>query len=119
MNKHYKQYVYILLLSMLVSGRAQTIQDISRMKSEYEQAQALQYRLGGSSNQEVTLDPMTGMPRQISLIPYKSKLIDDEIGYLRLRAFNENSSDQLKDEIYKLEKNKKLLKTKICCIKIE
>ena len=25
-----------------------------------------------------------------------SKLIDDEIGYLRLRSFNENSSDQLK-----------------------
>ncbi len=38
-----------------------------------------------------------------------SKLIDDEIGYLRLRAFNENSSNQLKKEISKLEKNKKLV----------
>ena len=35
-----------------------------------------------------------------------SKLIDNEIGYLRLRAFNENSSNQLKNEILKLEKNK-------------
>ncbi len=34
-----------------------------------------------------------------------SKLINEEIGYLRLRAFNENSSDQLKKEIVKLEKN--------------
>ena len=34
-----------------------------------------------------------------------SKLINQEIGYLRLRAFNENSSDQLKKEIKKLEKN--------------
>ena len=38
-----------------------------------------------------------------------SKLIDNEIGYLRLRAFNENSSNQLKGEISKLEKNNKLV----------
>ena len=38
-----------------------------------------------------------------------SKLIDQEIGYLRLRAFNENSGNQLKKEISKLEKNKKLV----------
>ena len=38
-----------------------------------------------------------------------SKLIDNEIGYLRLRAFNENSSVQLKNEISKLEKNKELV----------
>ena len=38
-----------------------------------------------------------------------SKLIDNEIGYLRLRAFNENSSNQLKNEISKLEKNKELV----------
>jgi len=38
-----------------------------------------------------------------------SKLIDNEIGYLRLRAFNENSDTQLKKEITKLEKNKKLV----------
>ena len=38
-----------------------------------------------------------------------SKLIDNEVGYLRLRAFNENSSDQLKNEISKLEKNKELV----------
>jgi len=37
-----------------------------------------------------------------------SELIDDEVGYLRLRAFNENSSEQLVKEISKLEKNKKL-----------
>ncbi len=37
-----------------------------------------------------------------------SKLVDDKVGYLRLRAFNENSSNQLKKEISKIEKNKKL-----------
>ena len=34
---------------------------------------------------------------------------NDKVGYLRLRAFNENSSEQLKKEISKIEKNKKLI----------
>ena len=38
-----------------------------------------------------------------------AELKENEIGYLRLRAFNENSSNQLKKEISKLEKNKKLV----------
>ena len=38
-----------------------------------------------------------------------SKLVDNKVGYLRLRAFNENSSDQLKKEISKIEKNKKIV----------
>jgi len=38
-----------------------------------------------------------------------SKTIGKDIGYLRLRAFNENSDIQLKKEIANLEKNKKLL----------
>jgi len=38
-----------------------------------------------------------------------AKQIDDKVGYLRLRAFNENSSNQLKKEISKIEKNKKMV----------
>ena len=38
-----------------------------------------------------------------------SKVVDNKVGYLRLRAFNENSSVQLKKEISKIEKNKKLV----------
>jgi len=38
-----------------------------------------------------------------------SKLIDNKVGYLRLRAFNKNSDDQLKKEILKIEKNKKIV----------
>ena len=37
-----------------------------------------------------------------------AELIEKNIGYLRLRSFNENSGHQLKQEIVKLEKNKKL-----------
>ena len=38
-----------------------------------------------------------------------SKVVDNKVGYLRLRALNENSSNQLKKEISKIEKNKKLV----------
>jgi carboxyl-terminal processing protease len=38
-----------------------------------------------------------------------SKQVNDKVGYLRLRAFNENSSNQLKEEIRKIEKNKELV----------
>jgi carboxyl-terminal processing protease len=38
-----------------------------------------------------------------------AKQIDNKVGYLRLRAFNENSSEQLKKEISKIEKNKKMV----------
>ncbi len=38
-----------------------------------------------------------------------SRVVEDKVGYLRLRAFNENSSNQLKKEIKKIKKNKKVL----------
>jgi len=38
-----------------------------------------------------------------------SKVVDNKVGYLRLRAFNKNSSNQLKKEISKIEKNKKMV----------
>ena len=38
----------------------------------------------------------------------KSELIDNNIGYIRLTSFNENSSDQIKEKVEKLNKNKNL-----------
>jgi carboxyl-terminal processing protease len=38
----------------------------------------------------------------------KSELIDNNIGYIRLTSFNENSSEQIKDKISKLNKYKDL-----------
>jgi carboxyl-terminal processing protease len=38
----------------------------------------------------------------------KSKLIDNNIGYIRLTSFNENSSEQIKEKINELNKNKDL-----------
>jgi len=38
----------------------------------------------------------------------KSELIDNNIGYIRLTSFNQNSSEQIKEKINKLNKNKDL-----------
>ena len=38
----------------------------------------------------------------------KSKLIKNNIGYIRLTSFNQNSSEQIKEKILKLNKNKNL-----------
>ena len=44
----------------------------------------------------------------IKIESVKSKYIDENIGYLRLTAFNENSSDQVKKKIKEFNKNKDL-----------
>jgi len=44
----------------------------------------------------------------IEIKSVKADLLDKNIGYLRLTSFNENSAQQIENEIKKLEKNKKL-----------
>jgi carboxyl-terminal processing protease len=44
----------------------------------------------------------------IQIQSVKSELIDNNIGYIRLTSFNENSSEQIKKKINKLNKNKDL-----------
>jgi carboxyl-terminal processing protease len=44
----------------------------------------------------------------IEIQSVKSELLEKNIGYIRLTSFNENSSQQIKNEIQKLKKNKDL-----------
>ena len=44
----------------------------------------------------------------IKIESVKSRIIDDKIGYLRLTSFNENSSEQVKNKIKEIKKNKKI-----------
>jgi len=44
----------------------------------------------------------------IKIESVKSKIIDDKTGYLRLTSFNENSSEQIKNKIKEIEKDKKI-----------
>ena len=48
--------------------------------------------------------------REISQVQsVKSELIDNNIGYIRLTSFNENSSEQINEKVKKLNKNKNLI----------
>ena len=42
----------------------------------------------------------------IKIQSVRSEILDDKVGYLRLNAFNENSSDQIKNKIREIKKNK-------------
>jgi len=44
----------------------------------------------------------------IEIQSVKSELLEENIGYIRLTSFNENSSDQIEKQIKKLKKNKNL-----------
>jgi carboxyl-terminal processing protease len=44
----------------------------------------------------------------IEIKSVKSKILDDKIGYLRLTSFNENSSEQIKNKIKEIKKDKKI-----------
>jgi carboxyl-terminal processing protease len=44
----------------------------------------------------------------IQIQSVKSELIDNNIGYIRLTSFNENSSNQIKEKVIKLNKDKNL-----------
>ena len=44
----------------------------------------------------------------IQIQSVKSKLIDNNIGYIRLTSFNDNSSEQIKERVNKFNKNKDL-----------
>ncbi len=44
----------------------------------------------------------------IQIESVKSKVLDNEIGYLRLASFNENSSNKIKNKLKELKKNKKI-----------
>ena len=48
------------------------------------------------------------MREVIQVQSVKSELIDNNIGYIRITSFNENSSKQIKEKINKLNKNKDL-----------
>ncbi len=42
----------------------------------------------------------------IKIQSVKSEILENEVGYLRLNAFNENSSDQIKNKLKEIKKNK-------------
>jgi len=66
------QIVYILLgVLFLPVISAQSIQDIQRLKSEYEKFQKGQKQLQLPTGVEQGIDPISGLPKEAQLTPYR------------------------------------------------
>ena len=70
MNNKYKYYVYTLVVSMLIPVEAQSIQDLERMKTEYQKIQREQAQEDISMKPLGTIDSEARLPRQVEITPY-------------------------------------------------
>ena len=70
MHKQYKQYVYTVVVSMLIPTSAQTIEEMSRMKSEYEQFNRQQIQSQINSGELEGIGILGGLPQKVSMTPY-------------------------------------------------
>jgi len=66
---NYKYYVYIFLFLVLFSSvYSQSMQDLQKMKAEYDKFQKSQ---GEVTTQINVIDPVTGLPKQAKITPYQ------------------------------------------------
>lgn len=76
MKNKYKQFVYFMFLSLSFS---QSIQDLQRLKSEYEKFQKGQSKLQVPEPSRSVIDSESGLPMKKSIAPYTSKEDSDII----------------------------------------
>ena len=84
----YTQIVCILLsvLALPVLS-AQSVQELQRLKTEYEKFQKGQNELELPTEADVGIDPITGLPRQAQITPYEPIEITDEMEEAGLKYF--------------------------------
>ena len=71
MINKYKQIVYILFVSAFALGYGQSIQELRKLKTEYEKFQKGQTQLQLSTGVDEGVDPITGLSRQAQIVPYQ------------------------------------------------
>jgi len=85
--KKYKQIVYTLLLSLMIPVNAQSLQELNRLKAEYEKSLQQQSQQQIPLEQLGGIDPNTGLPLTARVTPYtmqltiKDKEILEHFGY--------------------------------------
>ena len=79
MINKYKHIVYILFVSFLTFGYAQSLQELQKLRAEYEKLQKGKGRLQIPETATETIDPVTGLPRQAQIMPYKPMEEVDEL----------------------------------------
>jgi protein involved in polysaccharide export with SLBB domain len=71
MINKYKHIVYVLFVSAFALGYGQSIQELQRLKAEYEKFQKGQKQLQLPTGVDTSVDPVTGLPKEAQLIPYQ------------------------------------------------
>jgi protein involved in polysaccharide export with SLBB domain len=84
MINKYKYYVYVLFVSAFALGYGQSIQELQRLKTEYEKRQN---QLQLPTEAEGSVDPITGLPRQAQITPFQPVEVDEELKSLGLKHF--------------------------------
>lgn len=80
------QNVYKLLFLLIIPLSAQSVQELQRLKSEYEKFQKGQGKLQAPGAVE-EIDPETGLPRRAQITPYEFEEIDEDLVDIGLKHF--------------------------------
>jgi len=70
MINKYKHYVYYLVVSTTTLSFGQSIQELQKMKEEYEKFQKGQSQLQLPTTGSQGIDPTAGLPREAQIVPY-------------------------------------------------
>ena len=90
MINKYKQIVYILFVSAFALGYGQSIQELQKLKAEYEKFQKGQSQTGDQIRVDESIDPSTGLPRKAEITPYQPIEIIEELEKVGLKHFGYN-----------------------------
>jgi protein involved in polysaccharide export with SLBB domain len=87
MINKYKHIVYVLFVSTFAFGYGQSIQELQKLKKEYEKFQKGQKQLQLPTGVDGGVDPTTGLPRQAQISPYQPIEIAEEVEEADLKYF--------------------------------
>ena len=73
MINKYKYIVYVLFVSIFALGYGQSIQELQKLKGDYEKFQKGQKQLQLPTGVDPGVDPLTGLPKEAKLILCKQK----------------------------------------------
>ncbi|MBT4662829.1 MAG: hypothetical protein HOC18_13125, partial [Candidatus Marinimicrobia bacterium] len=77
MINKYKHIVYVLFVSAFVLGYGQSIQELQKLKGDYEKFQKGQNQLQLPTAIDRGVDPTAGLPRQAQITPYQPMGVDE------------------------------------------
>ena len=83
----YKHFVYFLLVSVFSVMYGQSIQDLQKLKGEYDKFQKGQSKLQLQTDRGAEADPLTGVPMRAQISPYKPNDIEEGVESLSLEYF--------------------------------